>query len=229
MSDHIVKAYDEELKMLHAHVHRMGELTIEQIRKATQSIIKRKEIIAHEVIDHDFEIDVLETKVDELAVRILALRQPVASDLRMVVAALKISNQVERIADYACNIAKRTLILNKMPPFLAVEALDSLVKIPKKMLEQALKAFATKDLKLALKVWKMDNEVDELYNAYLLELFDGMIADPKNIGPCTQLLFAAKNIERMGDQAQNIAEAVYTMITAKPFKESDTLKNAPQV
>jgi phosphate transport system protein len=225
MNDHIVKAYDEDLKMLHALVHRMGELTIEQIRKATQSIIKRQETLAHEVIDHDFEINVLETKVDELAVRILALRQPVASDLRMVVAALKISNQVERIADYACNIAKRTLVLNDMPPFLAVEALDSLVKIPKKMLEQALKAFATQDLKLALKVWKMDHEVDDLYNAYLLELFDGMITDPKNIGPCTQLLFAAKNIERMGDQAQNIAEAVYTMITAKPFKESDTLKN----
>lgn len=229
MSDHIVKAYDEELKKLHALIHQMGELSIEQIRKATQSIIKRKETLAREVIDHDFEIDLLETKVDELAVRILALRQPVASDLRMVVAALKISNQVERIADYACNIAKRTLILNEMPPFLAVEALDSLVKIPKKMLEQALKAFATKDLNLALKVWKMDHEVDELYNTYLLELFDAMIADPKNIGPCTQLLFAAKNIERMGDQAQNIAEAVYTMVTAKPFKESDTLKNAPQI
>jgi phosphate transport system protein len=229
MSDHIVKAYDEELKLLHALVHQMGELTVEQIRKATQSIIKRKEDLAREVIDHDFEINILETKVDELAVRILALRQPVASDLRMVVAALKISNQVERIADYACNIAKRTLLLNEMPPFGAVEGLQALVKIPKKMLEQALKAFATMDLNLALKVWEMDLEVDELYNTYLLELFDGMIADPKNIGPCTQLLFAAKNIERMGDQAQNIAEAVYTMVTAKPFKESDTLKNASQI
>lgn len=226
MNDHIVKAYDEELKMLHALVHQMGELTIEQIRKATQSIIKRKENLAREVIDHDFEINILETKVDALAVRILALRQPVASDLRMVVAALKISNQIERIADYAANIAKRTLILSEMPPFEALEGLQAFVKIPKKMLEQALQAFATKDVQLALKVWKMDQEVDELYNTYLLELFDGMISDPKNIGPCTQLLFAAKNIERMGDQSQNIAEAVYTMVTAKPFKEREPLKNA---
>jgi len=229
MNEHIVKAYDEELKQLHALIHHMGELTVEQIRNATQSIVKRDGALAHKVITEDYKIDLLETKVDELAVRILALRQPVASDLRMVVAALKISNQVERIADYASNIAKRALMLNEIDPFPAAGGLATLVKIPKRMIERALAAFATNDVNLALHVWHMDHEVDEQYNAYLRQLFDGMIEDPKNVSPCTHLLFAAKNIERVGDQSTNIAEAVYTMVTGKPFKESDTLKNEDEV
>lgn len=224
MNEHIVKAYDEDLKTLHALIYHMGEKTVGQIRKAIQSIVERNGKLAHDVIDHDDEINLLETKVDELAIRILALRQPVASDLRMVVAALKISNQVERIADYACNIAKRTILLNEMPAFPVTEGLAALAKTPKRMIENAIAAFATSDVNLALQVWHMDREVDELYNDYLRQLFAEMVADPKNIGPCTQLLFAAKNIERIGDQSTNIAEAVYTMVTGKPFKESDALK-----
>jgi phosphate transport system protein len=229
MNEHIVKAYDEDLKTLHDLIHYMGELTIKQISKATQSIVERNDKIAHQVIENDYEIDLSETKVDALAIRILALRQPVASDLRMVIAALKISNQVERIADYACNIAKRALILNTMSPSVLVELLPDLVKNPQRMIEKALTAFATNDVNLALHVWQMDREVDDLYNAYLRQLFDEMIADPKNISPCTHLLFAAKNIERIGDQATNIAEAVYTMVTGKPFKESEPLKNADEI
>jgi phosphate transport system protein len=203
----------------------MGELALQQIDKAIQSILDRNTTLAHEIIDHDYKIDLLETKVDELSIRILALRQPVASDLRTVLAALKIANQVERIADYACNIAKRTLLLKEMPFFPLLEDLSTLVTIPKTMFEHALTAFTTNDVKLALHVWQMDSEVDEQYNAYLRQLFDEMIADPKNIGPCTHLLFAAKNIERIGDQSTNIAEAVYTMVTGKPFKESKPIQN----
>ena len=223
MSQHIVKAYDEELKTLQSLIGKMGELTFQQIEQATTSLVKCNKTLAQEVIDRDYEIDQLETMVDELAVRILALRQPVASDLRMVVAALKISNQVERIADYASNIAKRTLLLSESPPVHIIEGLIFLVRMPKQMIKKALKAFITNDLTLALRVWHMDHEVDSYYNAYLLQLFDAMIAAPKNIGPCTQLLFAAKNIERIGDQSTNIAEAVYTMVTGKPFKESDAI------
>ncbi|MBI2707763.1 MAG: phosphate signaling complex protein PhoU [Proteobacteria bacterium] len=223
MNQHIVKAYDEELETLHRLIQQMGELTLEQIQKAMNSLVERNEQLAHDVIDHDYEINHLETKVDELAIRILALRQPVASDLRTVVAALKISNQVERIADYASNIAKRSLMLTDFPPSSSIEALSSLVEKPREMLEKALLAFATYDVDLALRVWHMDREVDEQYNAYLLQLFDIMIAAPQNIGPCTHLLFAAKNIERIGDQSSNVAEAVYTMVTGKPFKESEIL------
>lgn len=229
MNEHIVKAYDEDLRTLHALIQHMGDHTVEQIKKAIQSILKRDRNLARKVIDEDYKIDLLEIKVDELAVRILALRQPVASDLRTVVAALKISNQVERIADYASNIAKRALLLNEIPPFPAVNGLSTLVKIPKRMIERALAAFATHDVNLALHVWHMDYEVDEQYNAYLRELFDGMIADSNNISACTHLLFAAKNIERIGDQSTNIAEAVYTMVTGKPFKENDKLKNEDEV
>src|SRR3990167_2037891 len=156
MINHIVKAYDQELKALHALIHQMGEITVLQIQKAIESIVKRDERLAREVIHNDDEINLLETKVDELAVRILALRQPVASDLRMVVAALKISNQVERIADYATNIAKRTLMLSDLPHLPIVEGLPALVKIPKRMIERALVAFATNDVNLALHVWHMD-------------------------------------------------------------------------
>ncbi len=221
MNQHIVKAYDEELETLHRLIHQMGELTLEQIQKAMDSLVGRDEKLAHGVIEHDYEINHLETRIDELSIRILALRQPVASDLRTVVAALKIANQVERIADYASNIAKRTLMLTDYPPSLLMEDLSSLVKKPTEMLKKALLAFATYDVNLALRVWHMDREVDEQYNAYLLQLFDIMIASPQNISPSTHLLFAAKNIERIGDQSSNIAEAVYTMVMGKPFKESE--------
>lgn len=229
MNKHIVKAYDEDLKTLHDLIRHMGELTVKQINNAIQSILERDDSVAHKVIESDYKIDHLETKVDGLAIRILALRQPVASDLRTVVAALKVSNQVERIADYACNIAKRALLLNKMPPSLLVNGLPALVKNPQRMIERGLAAFTSNDVNLALHVWRMDREVDDLYDAYLSQLFDEMIADPKNIEPCTHLLFVAKNIERIGDQSTNIAEAVYTMVTGKPFKESEPLKHVNEV
>jgi phosphate transport system protein len=216
MSQHIVKAYDEELETLHRLIHQMGELTLEQIQKAIESLVGRSEKLAREVIDHDYE-------VDALSVRILALRQPVASDLRTVVAALKIANQVERIADYASNIAKRSLLLIEYPSVVLMDELSSLAVKPKEMLEKALLAFTTYDVNLALRVWHMDREVDEQYNAYLRQLFDVMVAAPQNISPCTHLLFAAKNIERIGDQSSNVAESVYTMVTGKPFKESEIL------
>ena len=229
MNKHIVKAYDEDLESLHGLIHHMGELTIKQIDKAFQSILEKNDAMASEVIADDDEINLLETKVDALAMRILALRQPVASDLRTVVAALKISNQVERIADYARNIAKQALLLNKLPPSSLITGLPALLEKPKEMIKKALSSFMTNDVDLALHVWQMDEAVDTLYAAYLRQLFDEMILDPKNISPCTHLLFVAKNIERIGDQATNIAEAVYTMVTGKPFKESEPFKDVDEV
>lgn len=229
MNEHIVKAYDKELGNLHSLIHHMGELTIVQIQKAIHSLVERDGKLAQEVITHDYDIDLLEMKVDELSVRILALRQPVALDLRTVIAALKIANQIERIADYASNIAKRTLELIELPPHPLVEGLPALVEIPQKMIKDGLKAFETKNLELAFEVWAMDKEVDDVYHVYLMKLFNEMITEPQHIRHCTELLFAAKNIERIGDQAQNIAEAAYTMLTGKPFKESDYYKNATQV
>ena len=229
MNNHIVKAYDEDLNTLQALIRHMGELTLKQIHKATQSTLEHNDTLAQDVIDHDFEINLLETKVDKLATRILALRQPVASDLRMVVAALKISNQVERIADYASNIAKRSIMLKDSRSAFLVEGLLPLVETPQQMFEKAITAFTTYDVKLALQVWLMDQEVDKLYNAYLHQLFNEMIAAPKNIEPCTQFLFIAKNIERIGDQSQNIAEAVYTMVMGKPFKESDVINHVSHI
>lgn len=229
MNEHIVKAYDEDLKTLHDLIRHMGELTIKQISNAVQSILERSDSMAQEVIENDHEINLLETKVDGLAIRILALRQPVASDLHTVVAALKISNQVERIADYACNIAKRALLLNHMTPSPLIAALPTLVTNPKQMIEKVLAAFTTNNVDLALYVWHMDQEVDDLYDTYLHQLFEAMITDPKNIGPCTHLLFVAKNIERIGDQATNIAEAIYTMVTGKPFKESEPFKDVNEI
>ncbi len=229
MNNHIVKAYDKDLKKLRSLIRHMGELTLLQIQKATVSIMERNEKLAHEVIENDEEINHLETKIDKLATRIIALRQPVALDLRIVVASLKVSNQIERIADYAANIARRTLLLKGSPHFRKLEKFNELIEIPCQMLEKALVSFETLDINLALEVWHMDREVDDRYDAYLGKLFEEMIKDSQNVTPCTHLLFAAKNIERIGDQAQNIAEATYTLISGKPFKERDSSENAIKV
>ncbi|MEB3702139.1 Phosphate-specific transport system accessory protein PhoU [Candidatus Bealeia paramacronuclearis] len=220
MSEHIVKAYDTELQDLDDMIVEMGEATARQIQDSIQSVITRNTELAKAVIDLDQGVDQLERKIDALAVRILALRQPVAADLRRVVAALKISNQIERIADYAANMAKRALALNDIPEVTPVYVLPRMVKIPLEMIRGVIKAYVDLDLEAAYRIWQLDEEVDEMYMSYLRELLTYMMEDPRNIGPCTHLLFIAKNIERIGDQCTNIAESIHYMVKGTPFEES---------
>ena len=222
MPDHIVRSYDMELRELDQMIIEMGKITASQIEDAIQSVMTRDNQLAQNVISMDQKIDDLEHNIDNLAVRILALRHPVAMDLRRVVAALKISNQIERIADYASNMAKRALELNQIPEVSPVYVLPRMIKIPLEMIEGVVRAYTDMDIDEAHRIWHLDAEVDQIYLSYLRELLTYMMEDPRNIGPCIHLLFIAKNIERIGDQCTNVAESIHFMIKGTPFDESES-------
>ncbi|MBA4118236.1 MAG: phosphate transport system regulatory protein PhoU [Candidatus Puniceispirillum sp.] len=216
---HIVKSYDEDLKKLNQTLEHMGEMAVQQLENAVLALTERNEMLAAQVIAKDQEVDALEHKVDTFAIQMIALRQPVARDLRHVVAALKIASHLERIADYARNVSRRALELNTMPQSQGEKALPRLAKVTIAMIQDAIVAYINSDVELALKVWEKDQEVDEMYTSYLRELLTYMMEDTRQIGPCTQLLFAAKNIERAGDHAANIAEIVHYFVEGVPFKD----------
>lgn len=218
-NNHIMTAYDEDISHLNTLLKEMGEKTIAQMEKAIQCLVTRDGEFSEQVISLDGEIDAYEHDIDALAIRIIALRQPVAKDLRLLIAALKIASHIERIADYARNIARRSLSLNNMPQVNAIKPLKRMVHHAIEMIRDALTAYANTNLSLAMEVWHRDADLDEMYTSYLREVLTYMMEDARNIGPCTQLLFAAKNIERMGDHTTNIAEMIHYLVEGKPFEE----------
>lgn len=219
MSDtHIVKSYDEELNRLNSAIAQMGGLAEAQIEQAVEALAKRDVPLAERVIEADARIDALEKSVDQLAVRLLALRQPMADDLRRVVAALKTASDLERIADYATNIAKRSVGLAQLPAMRSVNGMVRMADLVRGNVRQVLDAFIAEDPDMAEDVWRRDEEVDEMYTSLFRELLTYMMEDPRNITPCTHLLFIAKNIERMGDHATNIAETLHFQITGSELE-----------
>jgi phosphate transport system protein len=219
MSDtHIVKSYDEELNRLNSAIAQMGGLAEAQIEQAIEAMAKRDVALAERVVGQDSKIDALEKEVDHLAVRLLALRQPMADDLRRVVAALKTASDLERIADYGTNIAKRSIGLAQLPPVRSVGGMVRMADIVRSNIRQVLDAFIAEDPEMAEDVWRRDEEVDEMYTSLFRELLTYMMEDPRNITPCTHLLFIAKNIERMGDHATNIAETLHFQITGSELE-----------
>lgn len=218
-NQHIMTAYDKDIHHLNTLLKEMGEKTIAQMEKAIQCLILRDGELSEQVISLDAEIDAYEHDIDALAIRMIALRQPVAKDLRLLIAALKIASHIERIADYARNIARRSLTLNNMPQVNAIRPLKRMVAHAIEMIRDVLTAYASTDLVMAMDVWHRDAELDEMYTSYLREILTYMMEDARNIGPCTQLLFAAKNIERMGDHTINIAEMIHYLVEGKPFEE----------
>lgn len=212
ITDHIVKSYDDELNRLTTMILEMGHLLEAQLEKVLKCLSTGETVIAQEIIEKDLEIDRLENKIDADAVKLLALRQPVASDLRNVVVALKISAHLERMADYAVNVSKRVIALNQIGPLKYVSSITRLIRLVQEMIRDVLKAYARFDDKAAQEVWKRDEEVDELYNGFMREVLTYMMEDPRNISPCIHILFIAKNIERMGDHVTNIAEHIYYLI-----------------
>lgn len=216
---HIISAYDEDLSHLNTLLKTMGDKTIAQMEKAIECLENRDAELSEKVIAMDREIDTFEHDIDALAIRIIALRQPVAKDLRLLITALKIASHIERIADYARNIARRSLTLSAMPQIKAIKPLKRMVKHAIGMIRDVLSAYMHTDLALAMEVWHRDADLDEMYTSYLREILTYMMEDARNIGPCTQLLFAAKNIERMGDHTSNIAEVIHYLIEGKPFEE----------
>jgi len=213
--EHIVRSFDESLENLRQSVVRMGGLAESQIARSMQAMSRRAAGLASEVVRDDREVDQLEQEVSNQALRLLALRQPMANDLREVIAALNIASDLERIGDYAANIAKRCIALTQLPTMRPAGAIPRLARLVQEIIKEVIDAYIHRDPERALAVWRRDEEVDEVYTGLFRELLTYMMEDPRNITPCTHLLFIAKNVERIGDHATNIAEILHFQVTGK--------------
>jgi phosphate transport system protein len=214
--EHTVKAYGEELNSLTAEVVRLGGLAEVQVADAVEAFARRDLSVAQVVIERDDKLDTLEAEIERKAIRLIALRQPVAQDLRRTVSAMKFGMQLERCGDLAKNIAKRCMILAEAEPLTpltrSIERMGNLVAA---RLKDVLDAYTSGNLDRAVAVWARDDEVDEHYNSLFRELLTYMMSDPRTINSCAHLLFIAKNLERIGDHATNLAEIVYFEITGE--------------
>jgi phosphate transport system protein len=219
-SEHLAKSFEDELKRLNSMISRMGGLAEAQLADAIRAVTDRDSDLAAEVVKSDPKIDDLEREIDDLALRVLALRQPMAVDLRAILSALKISAELERIADYAANVAKRSIALNQVAPIRPVSAIPRMGQVVREMIKDVLDAYANADVDKAVLVWSRDEELDEMYSSLFRELLTYMMEDPRNITASTHLLFIAKNIERIGDHATNIAETVYFLVKGVPLRET---------
>jgi phosphate transport system protein len=218
-AEHIVKSYDDELARLSNMIVEMGGLAESQLSAAIDAVAKRDSALAALVVEGDAKVDDLERELDNLAIRLLALRQPMARDLREIFAALKIGADLERICDYAANVAKRSIALAQSPPIQPVHALPRMGTLALALIKDVIDAYVEKDADKALEVWRRDEELDEMYSSLFREFLTYMMEDPRNIGACTHLLFMAKNIERIGDHATNIAEDLYYLVHGTPLTE----------
>ena len=211
--DHIMKAYDEELGRLDQLIAEMGGLAESQLADAVTALVRRDGELARKVAERDARIDALERDVDALTMRVLALRQPMAEDLRTVVATLKTAGDLERIGDYTRNIANRTLALTQVRHIGgAAHTIARMGGLVQTMIKNVLDSHIGRDAELADEVRLRDEEVDQLHTSLFRELLTYMMEDPRHITTCTHLLFIAKNIERIGDHATNIAEHVHMMV-----------------
>jgi phosphate transport system protein len=216
--EHTVRAYDAELDAITAELARMGGLAEAEVADALRAIANRDVVLAEAVIERDARLDTLEADIEEKAIRLIALRQPVADDLRRTVAAIKISNNLERCGDLAKNIAKRALVIANSEPMTPVtSSIERMGELVAQRLKEVLDALASRDVERAVTVWREDHEVDEHYDAIFRELLTYMMGDPRMITSCAHLLFVAKNLERIGDHATNIAEVLYFEITGTPL------------
>jgi len=217
VSEHIIKSYDEELRRLDNAITQMGGLAETQLASAIEAMVKRDSRLAADVVEADARVDELEQDIESLALRLLALRQPMAVDLRQILAALKTASDLERIGDYATNVAKRSIVLNQTPQVKPAFSIPRMGRLGQAMIKDVLDAYVERDADKALLVWARDEELDEMYTSLFRELLTYMIEDARNITACTHLLFMAKNIERIGDHATNIAETLYFMVHGTPL------------
>ena len=212
-NDHIVSSFDTDLSRLDNMIAEMGGLAESQLARSIEALCKRDIEAAERIIPADKKIDALEEEIYEYIVKLLALRQPVADDLRIVISAIKISRELERIGDYAKNISKRTIVLKDSPSLTsALNTVSRMGDLVQAMIKQALDAYIERDADKAGDVRARDREVDLLHTSLFRELLTYMMEDPRHITPCTHLLFVAKNIERIGDHTTSIAEQVHFMV-----------------
>jgi phosphate transport system protein len=208
--EHIVRSFDDDLRKLRDMIARMGGLAERQVADATTALRRRDTDLAGVVVQRDSQLDQLEREIEQFCVRLLALRQPVGSDLRIIVAALKVSHDLERIGDYAANAAKRSLVVAQQSPLVgSMNGFGRLAVLVQENLKGAIDALVSGDAAKADEVWAADEPVDDIYNGIFREILTHMMEDPRNITPGSHLLFVAKNLERIGDHATNIAEQVH--------------------
>ncbi len=211
---HIVKSFDEDLGQIESLLLEMGGLVETQISEAVHALTSRDVELGEKIRENDRRVDDLEVQINELTIRTLALRQPMAEDLRAVVTALKVAANLERIGDYAKNIAKRTSVLAQSPHIGSYgSTIKRMSKLVQDMVRDVLDAYVARDSQTAEDLRMRDEEVDQLHNTLFRELLTYMMEDARNITPCLHLLFIAKNIERMGDHTTGIAEQVYYLVT----------------
>ncbi len=222
MPEHTVKAFDEDITHLRGLIAEMGGLSELAIQESLDAMVRGDETLAAEVVKRDRKIDELHTEVDKLAVRVIALRAPMADDLREVVAALKIAGVVERIGDYSKNIAKRVGKIEGRDRFEPLTLLPAMGDLAAEMVHDVLSAYAARDPLLAKEVIAADDKVDAFYNSIFRNVVSYMVENPATISSAAQLLFVARNLERIGDHATNVAEMVHFAATGTyPPDEDD--------
>jgi phosphate transport system protein len=232
MTDHTAKAFDADLQDLARMVAEMGGLAEKQIGDAVDALAKRDAALAQRIVAQDARIDTLQREIEEKAILTIARRQPMAIDLREIVAALRVANDLERIGDLAKNIGKRVIALDgEFHPQKLMRGLEHMSDLVLNQIKDVLDSYARRDSEKALAVWRGDEEVDAVNNSLFRELLTYMLEDPRNITVCIHLLFCAKNIERMGDHATNIAETVHYMVEGRVLADErpkgDTTSYAP--
>jgi phosphate transport system protein len=220
VTEHTMKAFDADLQDLARMVAEMGGLAEQQISDAIDALDRRDAMLAQQVIASDVQIDALQREIEEKVILTIARRQPMAVDLREIVGALRISNDLERIGDLAKNIAKRVLALDsEFRSQKVMRGVEHMAELVLAQIKDVLDAYARRDAQKAIAVWRSDEGVDAVNNSLFRELLTYMMEDPRNISICIHLLFCAKNIERMGDHATNIAETVYYMVEGRTLGE----------
>ena len=216
---HIVKSYEQELRRLRDLLVEMGGLVEAQLATATVAVVEQDVEAAARTVEQDPAVDALEREVESFVIRLLALRQPVAQDLRQIVAALKMTSDFERIGDYAANVAKRSIVLSQFNMPFKLTGLAHMARLVQESLKLTVDAVGDADADKAIQVWRSDEAVDDIYTAIFRELVTYMMEDPRQITPCTHLLFIAKNLERIGDHATNIAETVHYAATGEALPD----------
>jgi phosphate transport system protein len=212
MMEHTIKAFDADLQDLGRMIAEMGGLAERQIGDALDALNRHDTDLAGNIIATDARIDALQREIEDKAILTIARRQPLAVDLREIVGALRVSNDLERIGDLAKNIAKRVGVVGELNLQTVMRGVEHMTEMVLAQIKDVLDAYARRDLDKAVQVWRSDGEIDAVNNSLFRELLTYMMEDPRNISVCIHLMFCAKNIERMGDHATNVAETIYYMV-----------------
>jgi len=224
--EHTVKAFDEDITRLRGLIAEMGGLAEVALSESMEALVKGNEDVATGVISRDKRIDAIEAEVDRLAVRVIALRAPMADDLREVIAALKIAGVLERVGDYAKNIAKSAMKVENRKKFEPLTLIPAMADLAREMVHDVLTAYAARDAALAAEIVRRDDKVDAFYDSIFRNLVSHMMENPASITSAAELLFVARNIERIGDHATNVAEMVYYAATGTYLTDRDDRKTS---